>query len=109
MKIFEVYSANLYSLMKCSIMNVEIFLSISYQMTTSFFSFLPLYITCYCMSLKVAPKIKEGMTKAGTMLIGYQPDEEHVNFFRMIITNLEILKSDMDFVINEIDRLGKDL
>lgn len=58
---------------------------------------------------KVAPKIKEGMTKAGTMLIGYQPDEEHVNFFRMIITNLEILKSDMDFVINEIDRLGKDL
>lgn len=57
----------------------------------------------------MAPKIKEGMTKAGTMLIGYQPDEEHVNFFRMIITNLEILKSDMDFVVNEIDRLGKDL
>nr|XP_022328984.1 cysteine sulfinic acid decarboxylase-like [Crassostrea virginica]XP_022334582.1 cysteine sulfinic acid decarboxylase-like isoform X1 [Crassostrea virginica] len=58
---------------------------------------------------KVAPKIKEKMTKDGTMLIGYQPDGERVNFFRMIISNLEIVKADMDFVISEIDRLGKDL
>lgn len=49
------------------------------------------------------------MTKDGTMLIGYQPDGERVNFFRMIISNLEIVKADMDFVISEVDRLGKDL
>ncbi|XP_048733038.2 cysteine sulfinic acid decarboxylase-like [Ostrea edulis] len=58
---------------------------------------------------KVAPKIKEGMTKDGTMLIGYQPDGDRVNFFRMIVSNLEVVKSDMQFVIDEINRLGKDL
>ncbi|KAK3092362.1 hypothetical protein FSP39_001932 [Pinctada imbricata] len=58
---------------------------------------------------KVAPVIKERMTTNGTMLIGYQPDGERVNFFRMIVSNLEIVKKDMDFVIDEIDRLGKDL
>lgn len=49
------------------------------------------------------------MTKDGTMLIGYQPDGDRVNFFRMIVSNLEVVKSDMQFVIDEINRLGKDL
>lgn len=47
--------------------------------------------------------------KAGSMMVGYQPDGDLVNFFRMIISNLDIVKSDMDFVVDEIDRLGKDL
>lgn len=47
--------------------------------------------------------------KAGSMMVGYQPDGDFVNFFRMIISNLDIVKSDMDFVVDEIDRLGKDL
>jgi hypothetical protein len=57
----------------------------------------------------VGPKVKEGMMKAGSMMVGYQPDGDLVNFFRMIISNLDIVKSDMDFVVDEIDRLGKDL
>ncbi|KAJ8309070.1 hypothetical protein KUTeg_013944 [Tegillarca granosa] len=57
----------------------------------------------------VAPKIKERMTMNGSMLVGYQPDGDRVNFFRMIISNLEITHEDMDFVVNEIDRLGRDL
>lgn len=45
----------------------------------------------------------------GTMLIGYQPDGDRVNFFRMIVSNLSTTKQDMDFVVSEIERLGKDL
>lgn len=47
--------------------------------------------------------------KAGSMMVGYQPDGDLVNFFRMIISNLDIVKSDMEFVVDEIDRLGKNL
>ncbi|XP_045210018.2 cysteine sulfinic acid decarboxylase-like isoform X2 [Mercenaria mercenaria] len=60
---------------------------------------------------RVAPKIKEGMVKQGTMLIGYQPltVKGFVNFFRIIINNTKCDYSDMDFVVKEIDRLGRDL
>ncbi|XP_069116552.1 cysteine sulfinic acid decarboxylase-like isoform X1 [Argopecten irradians] len=58
---------------------------------------------------KVAPVIKERMTMNGTMLIGYQPDGNTVNFFRMIVSNLGVTKEDMQFVVDEIDRLGSDL
>lgn len=61
------------------------------------------------LHFQVAPKIKERMTMNGSMLVGYQPDGHRVNFFRMIISNLEIAHEDMDFVVNEIDRLGRDL
>lgn len=57
---------------------------------------------------KVGLKVKEGMMKVGFMMVGYQFDGDFVNFFRMIILNLDIVKSDMDFVVDEIDRLGKD-
>ena len=48
---------------------------------------------------------------AGTMMIGYQPLSDYgwVNFFRIIISNPELTTADMDFVMDEIDRLGKDL
>ena len=58
---------------------------------------------------QVAPKIKERMVKEGTMLIGYQPLGSHVNFFRMVVSNLESTETDMDFVVQEIERLGRDL
>ena len=45
----------------------------------------------------------------GTMLIGYQPLGKRVNFFRLVISNLDSTDADMDFVVNEIDRLGADL
>ncbi|KAL5007987.1 hypothetical protein ScPMuIL_013568 [Solemya velum] len=58
---------------------------------------------------KVAPVIKQRMTEQGTMLIGYQPDGDRVNFFRMIVSNMSAEIEDMTFVVNEIERLGKDL
>lgn len=60
---------------------------------------------------RVAPKIKERMMKEGTLLIGYQPlsVKRLVNFFRIIISNARCEHSDMDYVIEEIDRLGRDL
>ena len=58
---------------------------------------------------QVAPAIKKRMTEQGTMLCGYQPDGAFVNFFRMVVVNHDVEEKDMDFVCEEIQRLGKDL
>eukprot|EP00062_Callorhinchus_milii_P005568 gi/632945142/ref/XP_007887890.1/ PREDICTED: glutamate decarboxylase-like protein 1 [Callorhinchus milii] len=57
----------------------------------------------------VAPVIKERMMKKGSMMVGYQPHRDKVNFFRQIIISPLVRREDMDFVLNEIDALGKDL
>ncbi|XP_012697185.2 cysteine sulfinic acid decarboxylase [Clupea harengus] len=58
---------------------------------------------------QVAPAIKERMIKQGTMMVGYQPLNGQVNFFRMIVISPHISQRDMDFCLDEIERLGKDL
>lgn len=58
---------------------------------------------------QVAPEIKKKMVERGTLLIGYQPDGDLVNFFRMVLSNMAVTKSDMNFVVEEIARLGSDL
>ncbi|KAK3574678.1 hypothetical protein QTP86_012451 [Hemibagrus guttatus] len=58
---------------------------------------------------KVAPKIKAMMMECGTTMVGYQPQGDKVNFFRMVISNHAATKSDIDFLIEEIERLGQDL
>ncbi|XP_028292044.1 glutamate decarboxylase 1-like [Gouania willdenowi] len=58
---------------------------------------------------KVAPKIKAMMMESGTTMVGYQPQGEKVNFFRMVISNPAATMSDIDFLIEEIERLGQDL
>ncbi|KAL3087962.1 hypothetical protein niasHT_022036 [Heterodera trifolii] len=58
---------------------------------------------------KVAPKIKARMMERGTTMVGYQPDKQRPNFFRMIISNPAIREIDLDFLINEIVTLGEDL
>ncbi|XP_064614729.1 cysteine sulfinic acid decarboxylase-like [Liolophura sinensis] len=58
---------------------------------------------------KVAPEIKKRMMKEGTVLVGYQPLEHRVNFFRMVIANLQTTRENMDFFISEVERLGNDL
>uniref|UniRef100_A0AAX7U9J6 Glutamate decarboxylase like 1 n=1 Tax=Astatotilapia calliptera TaxID=8154 RepID=A0AAX7U9J6_ASTCA len=58
---------------------------------------------------KVAPVIKERMMKKGSMMVGYQPHGEKANFFRMIIISPQVSRQDMDFVLDEINNLGKDL
>lgn len=58
---------------------------------------------------KIAPKIKERMMKEGTMMCTYQPQKSLPNFFRIVFQNSGLEKSDMIHLINEFERLGKDL
>uniref|UniRef100_A0A8C2JD89 Glutamate decarboxylase 1 n=1 Tax=Cyprinus carpio TaxID=7962 RepID=A0A8C2JD89_CYPCA len=58
---------------------------------------------------RVAPKIKAMMMECGTTMVGYQPQGDKVNFFRMVISNPAVTRSDIDFLIDEIERLGQDL
>ncbi|KAK1172289.1 acidic amino acid decarboxylase GADL1-like isoform X1 [Acipenser oxyrinchus oxyrinchus] len=58
---------------------------------------------------QVAPVIKERMMKKGSMMVGYQPHRDKVNFFRQIIISPQVSREDMDFVLQEIEALGKDL
>ncbi|XP_033726715.1 cysteine sulfinic acid decarboxylase-like [Pecten maximus] len=60
---------------------------------------------------KVAPQIKTKMMMEGTMMTAYQPlsSKGLVNFFRIIIENPLCDKTGMDFIVNEIDRLGRNL
>ncbi|KAG2459237.1 DCE1 decarboxylase, partial [Polypterus senegalus] len=58
---------------------------------------------------EVAPKIKARMMECGTTMVGYQPQGDKVNFFRMVVSNSASTKSDIDFLIDEIERLGQDL
>lgn len=58
---------------------------------------------------KIPPEIKKRMTLNGTLLVGYQPLKDHVNFFRMVVVSAAVTHSDMDFVLDEIERLGHDL
>uniref|UniRef100_A0A673M1M8 Glutamate decarboxylase 1 n=1 Tax=Sinocyclocheilus rhinocerous TaxID=307959 RepID=A0A673M1M8_9TELE len=58
---------------------------------------------------RVAPKIKAMMMECGTTMVGYQPQGDKVNFFRMVVSNPAVTRSDIDFLIDEIERLGQDL
>jgi glutamate decarboxylase len=49
------------------------------------------------------------MMQAGTLMVGYQPDDRRPNFFRSIISSAAVTEKDVDFLLNEIDRLGEDL
>lgn len=61
------------------------------------------------LNFKVAPKIKQKMVLNGSMMIGYQPLGDKPNFFRIVFSNYGTDKCDLDFVVNEIHSLGKDL
>ena len=58
---------------------------------------------------KIAPKIKARMMERGTTMVGYQPDKQRPNFFRMIISNQAIKREDLDFLIDEIVDIGESL
>ena len=49
------------------------------------------------------------MMKAGSMMISYQPLGDLPNFFRSIISNQAQTEADVDFMLDELDRLGHDL
>ncbi|CAI9558644.1 unnamed protein product, partial [Staurois parvus] len=58
---------------------------------------------------KISPIVKERMMKKGSMMVGYQPHGNRVNFFRQIVVNPEVTKEDLDFFLDEIERLAEDL
>uniref|UniRef100_A0A8C4PLG7 Cysteine sulfinic acid decarboxylase n=1 Tax=Equus asinus asinus TaxID=83772 RepID=A0A8C4PLG7_EQUAS len=59
--------------------------------------------------MEVAPVLKERMVKEGSMMVGYQPHGTRGNFFRMVVANPALTQADMDFFLNELERLGQDL
>lgn len=58
---------------------------------------------------KICPIIKARMMQSGTLMVGYQPDDRRPNFFRSIISSASVTEKDVDFMLDEIDRLGQDL
>ena len=59
---------------------------------------------------KVAPEIKKKMMEEGSLMIAYQPLKSQGlgNFFRLVFhCQPEFDDSNVDFIVNEIDRLGK--
>nr|XP_023018948.1 cysteine sulfinic acid decarboxylase-like [Leptinotarsa decemlineata]WCN84857.1 aspartate 1-decarboxylase [Leptinotarsa decemlineata] len=57
----------------------------------------------------VAPKMKERMMKEGSMMVTYQAQKDYPNFFRIVFQNSGLEKSDMIHLIEEFERLGRDL
>ena len=51
------------------------------------------------------------MMKAGTMMVQYQSltPKGFVNFYRVIVLNPLLGHQDMDYIVEEFDRLGHDL
>ncbi|XP_066588147.1 cysteine sulfinic acid decarboxylase isoform X2 [Prorops nasuta] len=58
---------------------------------------------------EIAPIVKERMVKKGSMLITYQPLRGMPNFFRLVLQNSGLTEADMEFFIEEIERLSNDL
>lgn len=54
-------------------------------------------------------KLKGRMMQAGTLMVGYQPDDKRPNFFRNIISSAAVSERDVDFLLAEMDRLGHDI
>ena len=49
------------------------------------------------------------MVAEGTMMMNYQPLQDLPNFLRMTLTAPRATKEDMDFVLDEVERLGRDI
>jgi glutamate decarboxylase len=58
---------------------------------------------------ELCPRIKSRMMKAGSVMVGYTRDGKLPNFFRSIISQEGTTEKDIDFLLDEIDRLGQDL
>ena len=49
------------------------------------------------------------MVKTGSMMVTYQPLRGHPNFFRLVLQSSGVTTQDMDYIVNKIEELGKDL
>ncbi|KAL1419767.1 hypothetical protein MTO96_004681 [Rhipicephalus appendiculatus] len=57
----------------------------------------------------VTAQLKARMMNTGTLMITYQPIWDKPNFFRNIVSNAGVRREDIDFLVDELDRLGHDL
>lgn len=57
----------------------------------------------------VTARLKARMMNTGTLMITYQPIWDKPNFFRNITSNAGARMEDIDFLLDEMDRLGHDL
>lgn len=65
--------------------------------------------TCIGIALTFS-RLKAAMVTEGTMMVCYQPLKNYPNFFRMVtVTSPAASEADMDFVLDELDRLGAKL
>lgn len=61
---------------------------------------------------KVCPKLKGKLIEKGTVMVNYQPItcKNLPNFFRMVLTcQPEMQPESMDFLVDEIERVGSEL
>lgn len=58
---------------------------------------------------KITATLKKRMMMAGTLMVSYQPLGNKPNFFRSILSNPATREEDIDFMLEEMERLGKDL
>ncbi|KAJ8306840.1 hypothetical protein KUTeg_014924 [Tegillarca granosa] len=58
---------------------------------------------------KIAPKLKAAMMEKGSMMVTYQTLGDLPNFFRMAISNPALTEKDLDFVVDEFDRLAEEI
>ena len=56
---------------------------------------------------EVAPKLKEKMTKRGSLMINYQPLRDKPNFFRFVLQNSGVEIQDIHYVFDELENLGE--
>lgn len=58
---------------------------------------------------KIAPKVKERMMKEGSMMITYQPLRSKPNFFRLVLQDSSLNKTDMMHFIETIENYSEEL
>jgi glutamate decarboxylase len=49
------------------------------------------------------------MMMAGTLMVSYQPLGDKPNFFRSILSNPATREEDIDFMLDEMEKLGHNL
>ena len=69
-----------------------------------------LYCTAlYCTVMHFTVLYCVRMMYAGNLMVSYQPLDDKPNFFRSIISNQAVTEEDVEFMLEEMDRLGIDL
>ena len=61
------------------------------------------------MSFQIAPKIKAAMMEKGNIMVTYQPLGALPNFFRVAVSNPGLTTADLDFVLDELERIVEEM